>query len=157
MSVNNYTYGKDGTSLTEGFESCRLIAYQDSKGIWTVGWGHTGPDVYEGVTKTPEQVQLDFEDDIKWAQATVNQEVTVPITQDENDALVDLVFNIGRGAFDSSTLLKDLNASQYELAAQEFDKWDHCGGQVLAGLLRRRQAETALFEQGVQNANGNLS
>jgi lysozyme len=150
LGVNNYTYGKDGTSLTEGFESCALTAYRDIRGIWTVGWGHTGPDVYEGVTITAEQAQLFFEADIQWAQNTVNRIVTIPISQDENDALVDWVFNVGCGAAAGSTLIRDLNAGQIEQAAAQFDAWDHASGQVVAGLLRRRQAETALFEQGEQ-------
>jgi lysozyme len=148
LGANNYTYGKDGTALTKGFEGCSLRAYQDSGGVWTIGYGHTGPEVVEGLVWTQAQADAAFAVDIAWAQAAVNQEVTVPITQDENDALVDLVFNIGRGNFDASTLLKDLNEENISAAAAEFDKWDYAGGVELAGLLRRREAETNLFEQG---------
>lgn len=143
-----HTYGKDGLALTEQFESCRLSAYQDLKGIWTIGWGHTGPEVIPGLTWSQDQADSQLAQDFALAQACVNANVTVPISQAENDALVDLVFNIGRNAFRNSALLKLLNAGDVEGAAAQFDDWDHAEGKVVAGLLRRRQAETALFEQG---------
>jgi len=152
MGVNNYTY--TGEALTASFEGRKYQAYQDSRGTWTIGVGHTGPEVHEGLVWTDAQIDSAFLADSQWAQSTVNQEVTVPITQDENNALVDLIFNIGRGNFDSSTLLRELNAGQYELAAAQFDRWDRSGGVELAGLLRRRQAETALFEQGESFISG---
>jgi len=79
------------------------------------------------------------------------------LQQNEFDALVDFVFNLGRGAFAGSTLLKNLNAGQFDAAATQFDLWDHAGGQVVAGLLRRRQAEQAMFQgqpAGGNNSNG---
>jgi lysozyme len=144
MGVNNYTY--TGEALTESFEGYSTRAYQDSKGVWTIGIGHTGPEVVEGLVWTDAQIKAAFLADTQWAQDAVNQKVTIPITQDENNALVDLLFNIGEGNFESSTLLKDLNAGQFEEAAAQFDRWDYAGGKELAGLLRRRQAETSLFE-----------
>jgi lysozyme len=76
---------------------------------------------------------------------TVNRLVTAPLSQTEFDAVVDLVFNIGSGNFANSTLLKLLNSGDMSNAALEFDKWSHAGGQVVAGLLRRRQAEVQEF------------
>ena len=152
MGVNNYTY--TGEALTASFEGRKYQAYQDSRGTWTIGVGHTGPEVHEGLVWTDSQIDSAFLADSQWAQDVVNKEVTVVISQDESNALVDLLFNIGSGNFDSSTLLRELNAGQSEDAAQEFDKWDRSGGQVLAGLLRRRQAETALFEQGESFISG---
>lgn len=146
--TNNFTYGKIGLALTEQFESCRLQAYQDLKGIWTIGWGHTGPEVGPGLTWTQDQADSQLAIDFTLAQACVNANLLIPISQEENDALVDLVFNIGRNAFRNSTLLKLLNAGNIENAAAQFDDWDHAEGKVVAGLLRRRQAETALFDQG---------
>jgi GH24 family phage-related lysozyme (muramidase) len=73
----------------------------------------------------------------------------VDITQAEYDSLVDFPFNAGIGALTSSTLLRDLNAGDFAGAAARFDEWDHPGGQVVAGLLRRRWAETELFNGGV--------
>lgn len=146
------TYSKDGTALTESFEGCQLTAYQDSKGVWTIGVGHTGPDVCEGMTITQQEADTLLLFDIAKATAAVDRLVTVQVTQDEFDALVDFAFNVGIGALQGSTLLRKLNAGDFAGAANEFDKWDHAGALVLAGLLRRRQAETALFEQGETQA-----
>lgn len=146
MGANNLSYSKNGVSLTESFEGGRrLIAYQDSKGVWTIGWGHTGPEVHEGLVIDEEDAASFLIVDVTRAVLTVNTFVDVVLTQNEFDALVDFVFNVGRQAFIDSTMLRLLNAGDLQGAADEFDKWDHCGGQVLAGLLRRREAEAALF------------
>ena len=140
------TYSKQGVALTESFEGCPLKAYWDAKGkCWTIGHGHTGPDVHEGLVWTQAQADSALLIDIHWAELVVNHMVTVQLTQCEFDALVDFVFNGGSGNFQSSTLLKLVDQGQFAQAALEFDKWDHSGGQVVAGLLRRRQAETDLF------------
>ncbi|HTW50156.1 MAG TPA: lysozyme [Acidobacteriaceae bacterium] len=149
MGVNDLIYSGNGLSLTEQFEGCELTAYQDQVGVWTIGYGHTGPDVVAGLTITQDQAQALLAQDVQSAAACVNNSVTVQLSQDEFDALVDFVFNLGVGAFEGSTLLRDLNAANFTAAAAEFDLWDHAGGAVIAGLLRRRQAETALFESGV--------
>jgi lysozyme len=145
MGVNNLTYSKTGLALTEQFEGCRLTAYQDQVGVWTIGYGHTGPDVTPGLTITQQQAEDLLASDVSSAASAVNNFVTVQLTQNEFDALVDFVFNLGSGAFAKSTLLRSLNAGQFATAAAQFDEWDHAGGAVVAGLLRRRQAETNLF------------
>jgi len=150
--VNNLTYGKDGLALTEQFEGLELTAYQDQVGVWTIGYGHTGPDVYPGLTITQNDATSLLLQDVNTAANCVNQLVTVPLTQDEFDALMDFVFNLGTHAFAGSTLLRLLNAGDFDGAIGEFVKWDHAGGQVVAGLLRRRQAEAQLFQQGMQDA-----
>ena len=150
--LNNLAYGKDGTELTEQFEGLRLTAYQDQVGVWTIGYGHTGPDVYAGLTINQNDAITLLLHDVAIASGCVNRLVTVPLAQDEFDALVDFVFNLGTQAFAGSTLLKKLNASDFNGATAEFAKWDHAGGQVVAGLLRRRLAEAQLFQHGVQNA-----
>jgi lysozyme len=147
MSVNNFTYSQNGLALTEQFEGLSLSAYQDQVGVWTIGYGHTGADVYSGLTITLAQAQALLLSDVAASAAFVNLAVTVPLVQNEFDALVDFVFNLGRGAFAGSTLLQDINAGNFADAAGQFDLWDHAGGQVVAGLLRRRQAETTLFTQ----------
>lgn len=139
------TYSKTGIGLTERFEGVRLTAYQDQVGRWTIGYGHTA-GVQSGDTCTQAQAEDWLQADTDWAQGVVNRCVTVLLTQGEFDALTDFVFNAGAGNFESSTLLKLLNASNMSAAALEFDKWDHAGGQVVAGLLRRREAETQEFE-----------
>ena len=142
-------YSKIGLEqLTERFEGCRLVAYQDQRGIWTIGYGHTA-HVYEGQVCTKEQAECWLMQDTQTAQAGVNRLVHVPLTQGEFDALVDFTFNLGVGAFANSTLLTLVNDGKFEAAANEFEKWDHCGGQVVAGLLRRRLAEKETFNAQV--------
>ena len=148
MGVNDFTYSKDGLTLTEQFEGCELTAYQDQVGVWTIGYGHTGTGVGAGLTITQDQAEALLLSDVSAAASYVNQAVTIALAQQEFDALVDFVFNLGRGAFAGSTLLRQLNAGNFAVAAAQFDVWDHAGGQVVAGLLRRRQAETALFQEG---------
>jgi len=146
--MNNYKYSKDGLHLTEGFEGVRLTAYPDPAtggDPWTIGYGHTGPEVHSGMTITQEQAENYLAEDVKKAEADVNARLNVEVTQNEFDALVDFAFNCGCGNLNNSTLLKKLNAGDYEGAAQEFLKWDMAAGHHMAGLLRRRQAEELLF------------
>ena len=142
---NNLTYSAEGAKFTEDEEGLRLVAYPDQGGVSTIGWGHTGPDVYPGLTWTLAQAQAAFLHDSQWAQDDVNNYVDSILTQGEFDALVDFVFNAGGEAFKNSTMLKLLNQGNYKQAAQEFAKWDHVGGQIVAGLLRRRDAEKQEF------------
>jgi lysozyme len=144
------TYSKDGLHLTESFEGIRLTAYPDpgtGGEPWTIGYGHTGNDVCGSTTCTQEQAEAWLLQDVQKAAAAVNDLVQVDLTQNEFDALVDFVFNLGVGNFKSSTLLRKINAGDMDGAAAEFDKWDRAAGKVMAGLLRRRQAETDLFNQ----------
>lgn len=138
-------YSQTGVNLTKRFEECRLTAYQDVRGIWTIGWGHTGPEVCEGLTWTQEQADAALIKDTAWATTVVNEDVNVPLTQGEFDALVDFVFNAGSGNFRGSTMLKLLNEGDYAGAAAQFDRWNYAGGKEVAGLLRRRQDEEAEF------------
>lgn len=141
-------YSSKGLHLTEQFESDggpRLTAYQDSGGVWTIAWGHTA-GVVQGMTCALQEACQWLSEDLAWAEAEVNKVVRVPLTQGEFDALVDFVFNCGAGNFEHSTLLRLVNQNNMEAAALEFDKWGHCKGKVVAGLLRRRQAETDLFK-----------
>jgi lysozyme len=152
MSTNNFSCSKNGVSLTESFEGVRLTAYQDQVGVWTIGYGHTGPGVCAGLTITQDQANELLAQDVATAASNVNRLVTIPLTQDEFDALVDFTFNVGTSNFASSTLLRDLNSSNFADAATQFERWDHAGGLVVAGLLRRRQAETTLFVAGMAPA-----
>jgi len=138
-------YSKDGMRLTEGFEQCRLKAYQDKGGVWTIAWGHTR-GVASGLTCCQAQADCWLMEDIGFAEAAVNQLVTAPLSQGEFDALCDFVFNCGARNFQDSHMLALLNEKNYTGAAAEFDRWDHVGGMEVAGLLRRRQAETTEFE-----------
>jgi lysozyme len=144
------SYSLTGLALTEKFEAASgpsLVAYADklAMGKPTVGWGHTGKDVVVGATWTYDQCVAALQADIMWASRVVNTLVHISLTQGEFDAVTDLVYNIGAGNFATSTMLKLLNDNEVALAANEFEKWDKAGGQVVAGLLRRRVAEKAEF------------
>ena len=138
-----------GVSLIKSFEGLRLESYQDSGGVWTIGYGHTGPDVGAGQRITAARAEELLRDDVAHAEATVNAMVTAPITQNQYDALVSLVFNIGSGNFSRSQLLAKLNAGDAAGAAAEFSEWITAKGVALGGLVARRAQEANLFRSGM--------
>lgn len=138
-------YDKAGLDLTIASESMKLKAYQDTGGVWTIGVGHTGPDVYPGRVITIEEGYQLLRDDVQEAVSAVRRMVKVPLTQGQFNALVDWVFNVGEGAAGASTLVKILNYGDYKGAAAQFDRWNKDNGKVLAGLVTRRNAEEAMF------------
>ena len=141
-----------GLELIQGFESLRLNAYQDSAGVWTIGWGHTG-GVRPGDRITRAQADAYLQQDTGWAQQAVSDLVHVPLTQGQFDALTSFTFNVGRGALEDSTLLRKLNAGDYAGAQAQFGRWVHAGGEVLQGLVRRRAAEAELFGAAAPRAD----
>jgi lysozyme len=141
---NKLTYSPNGFQLTEQFEGLSLQAYQDVAGVWTNGYGNTH-GVVPGSVITMEQAQNDLSVNVEGAEYVVNTVVKVPLTQNQFDALVDFVFNLGSGNFQGSTLLRLLNAGDYVGAAGQFPLWNHSGGVVVDGLTRRRLAEQQLF------------
>jgi lysozyme len=144
-------YSQTGLQLTESSEGCKLDAYLDGGGVPTIGFGHT-KGVYLGMTCSQLQAEAWLLEDVQHAVGTVNSLVKVPLTQNQFDALVDFVFNLGSGAFNSSTLLRKLNAGDYAGANAEFGRWNHDNGKTVAGLTRRRAAEAALFAEEIQDA-----
>jgi lysozyme len=144
MGVNNLIYSKNGLALTELFEGDILRAYQDQRGLWTIGYGHTA-GVRSGMTITQEQAVAFLLSDVQTAARCVNEVVTAKLTQTQFDALVDFAFNVGITHFIQSTLLKEINAGKFPEAIAQFNLWDHCGGVVNDGLLRRREAEAKEF------------
>jgi len=143
----NFKYSDQGFALTKQFEGLKLTAYQDQGGVWTIGYGHTGPNVHGGLTITEDQANQLLEADMARAVTAVNNAVTAEISQAQFDALVDFVFNLGATSLLTSTLLRDVNSGDFTDAAPQFLLWDHCKGVVVPGLLRRRQAEMQLFQQ----------
>ncbi len=141
-------YSKVGLEqLTERFEGLRLVAYQDVVGVWTIGYGHTGPEVHQGLIWTKEQAESALLADTHHAVACVNAcTYKLQLTQGEFDALVDFVFNVGCAAFAKSSMLRMLNEGNHQLAAEQFEHWKYAGGHVVAGLLKRRLAEKQVFE-----------
>lgn len=144
-------YSPTGLLLTQDFEQCRLVAYLDSKGVPTIGWGHTY-GVRLGDTCTQAQADRWLTEDVQGAVNAVNHYVAAHLRQNEFDALVDFVFNVGAGNFASSTLLRKLNLGDLVGASKELERWDMSGGQHLAGLLRRRKAEQVMFDLEGGNA-----
>jgi lysozyme len=120
-------------------EGLRLKAYRDTKGILTIGVGHTGPEVVEGLVITKEKAHELFQKDVAWAEDAVNL-VKVPLTQNQFDALVSFVFNIGAGAWKRSTMLKMLNVGDYIGASKQFDRWV-----IPIEITSRRMSEKAQF------------
>jgi lysozyme len=133
-----------GLSLLKRHEGLRLKAYRDVAGVWTIGYGHTGPDVHDGLVITGEQAEQLLLADVREAQDALSL-VTVPLTDAQKDALTSFIFNVGVGAFKGSTLLRKLNAGDYLGAADEFPRWNKAGGRVVAGLSKRRADERHLF------------
>lgn len=142
----NFKYSANGLALTKKFEGLRLEAYQDSVGVWTIGYGHTGPDVRAGLTITEEEAATLLAADVAWAVACVNKAVTSAIQQNQFDAMVDFTFNLGCASLLQSTLLRLVNAGDFDGAALQFLRWDKAGGRVVKGLTLRRQAEMDLFK-----------
>ena len=101
----NFTYSDNGLGLTKKFEGLRLSAYADQVGVWTIGYGHTGQGVHAGLTITQDQADAFLESDVAGSVACVNRLVTSEINQNQFDALVDFVFNLGCASLASSTLL----------------------------------------------------
>ncbi|WP_256856084.1 lysozyme [Rodentibacter ratti] len=132
-------------------EGERLTAYQDIVGIWTIGVGHTGQvdgkPVTKGMKISKEKSSELLKTDLARFEKAINASVNVSLTQNQFDALVSLAFNIGEGAFRRSTLLRKLNAGDYNGASQQFLVWKNAGGRVSQGLLNRRKREKALFDE----------
>src|SRR5690606_21151277 len=138
---------QDGQKVLKYFEQCRLKAYWDAHGkVWTIGWGHTGPDVYEGLVITQARADQLLRERLAGGFVPgVLAVITRSMKQCELDAMVDLTYNIGVPAFQASTLVEKFNAGDVRGAADEFPRWNRSGGQVLLGLRRRRAADRALF------------
>ncbi len=137
-----------GIDLIKSFEGLRLTAYPDpgtGGDPWTIGYGHTA-GVTPGMTITEEQAVQFLREDLYSAERDIDRLVAVRLCQHQFDALASLVFNIGGTAFRDSTLLRKLNAGDYAGAAVQFDRWVHGGGKILPGLVKRRAAERAMFE-----------
>lgn len=134
-----------GQAFIKFYEQCRLRGYNDGYGFWTIGWGHRDDTISSGSFWTQEQADIEFLKDLAAVEASVNSLVKVPLTQGQFDALCAFEFNCGVGALKYHDLLKYLNNNNYEAAADEFPRWCHSNGKMSAGLLKRGQAERAMF------------
>lgn len=132
--------------LIKQFEGLRLEAYQDQRGILTIGYGYTGPEVTPHTVWTEAQANLALVGRINAIAGILTGCIVPIVNQNQFDALVSLAYNIGQGAFRGSTLLRKLNQRDFPGAGEEFLKWDHNhDGSVNPGLQRRREAEQTLF------------
>ncbi|WP_431608531.1 lysozyme [Enterobacter hormaechei] len=138
-----------GIALIKEFEGCKLTAYQDSVGVWTIGYGWTqlvdGKTIRAGMAIKQETAERLLKTGLVNYESDVSRLVKVGLTQGQFDALVSFTYNLGARSLSTSTLLRKLNAGDYAGAADEFLRWNKAGGKVLNGLTRRREAERALF------------
>lgn len=138
-----------GIALIKQFEGCKLTAYQDSVGVWTIGYGWTQPvegkPIRAGMTIKQETAERLLKTGLVSYESDVSSLVKVGLTQGQFDALVSFTYNLGARSLSTSTLLRKINAGDYAGAADEFLRWNKAGGKVLNGLTRRREAERALF------------
>ena len=147
------TLSQRGLDLIKKFEGLRLTSYKCVAGVDTIGYGHTGSDVKPGMRITEEEAEKLLWKDTESAQQAVHSFVTAKINQNEYDALVSFTFNVGPTAFVNSTLLKLLNnGADRKIVAGEFDRWVKAGSdQAVPGLVRRREAEKALFLEKIKH------
>lgn len=134
-----------GVALVREFEGCRLDAYRCPAGIPTIGYGATGPDIRMGMKWTQEEADERLAEDLARFAEGVERLVLVDLTDNQFAALVSFAYNVGLGALAGSTLLRKLNAGDYQGAADQLPRWNKGGGRVLPGLVRRRAAERDLF------------
>jgi len=136
----------EGFKLLTTFEGCLLTAYDDSVGVWTIGYGHT-EGIHPGMSITQAQAEQFLQKDLEIFESYVEDAVQVDVNEDQFSALVCFCFNVGPGSegFGGSTLLRKLNAGDFQGAAGQFPRWNKGGGEPLLGLTRRRLAEQALF------------
>ena len=136
---------QEGLALIKKFEGCELEAYKCAAGVWTIGYGST-KGVKEGDSITQEEADNLLLHEMHEYEGYVNDLVEVDLEQNQFDALVSWVFNLGPANLKASTLLKVLNAKDYEGVPAQIKRWNKAGGKVLQGLIRRREAESLLFE-----------
>lgn len=133
-----------GLDLVKSFEGLRLDAYRCAAGVLTIGWGSTGPHVKEGMTITLDEAETLLKSDLARFERGVDA-LLGPATSDQFSACVSLAFNIGLNAFAGSTVLKRHKKGNHAGAADAFMLWIKAKGNVLKGLVRRREAERKLY------------
>jgi lysozyme len=151
---------QQGVDLIKKHEGLVLTAYKDPVGVWTIGYGHTGEYAQEGSKISKGKAEALLREDLHEAETAVEELTTVALTQNQFDALVSFVFNVGAGAYAKSTLRRLLNAGAETAAADQFSRWVYGtkdGKKVrLAGLVKRRAEEAALFLEGTGKASSGV-
>ena len=134
----------EGLALIKKFEGLELEAYKCAAGAWTIGYGHTKdvqPDDVWSESHADHMLEVELEE----FEGYINNNVTVALSQNQFDALVSWVYNLGPANLKASTMLKVLNSGDYEGVPAQIKRWNKAGGKVLEGLIRRREAEALLF------------
>lgn len=134
----------EGINLIKHFEGCELEAYKCPAGVWTIGYGHI-KGVQEGDVITEQQADDMLVEELEEYENYIHNLVSCPLNQNQFDALVSWVYNLGSSNLQASTLLKVLNVGDYAGVPAQMLRWNKAGGKVLEGLTRRRQAEADLF------------
>lgn len=142
---SNIIISTEGLSLIKLFEGCKLEAYKCAAGVWTIGYGST-KGVKEGDTITQEEAEQLLLKDVAVYEKAVSKAVNVLLEQNQYDSIVSWTFNLGGANLNSSTLLKRVNAQDWEDVPHQMRRWNKANGKVLEGLVRRREAEALLFE-----------
>ena len=148
LMQTNSNWNVAGTmKIVKEFEGLRLTAYQDSVGVWTIGYGHTGAEVKKGMTISQAQADSYLQSDLNKFANCVNTYITARINPNQVGALISWSYNVGCGNLQSSTLRRRMNAGETPntVAREELPKWVKAGGQTLPGLVRRRNAEVVFF------------
>lgn len=135
-----------GLSLIKTAEGCRLKAYLCPAKVLTIGYGHTGPDVFEGQEIDAAEAEMLLRRDVAQFERCITKVCPGPTTQSQFDAMVSLAFNIGEAAFKRSSVCRLHNAEKYPEAQQAFGLWNKAGGKVVNGLVTRRAREADRYD-----------
>lgn len=130
-------------------EGCKLSAYKDQAGVWTIGYGSTGASVVSGLIWTQEQADERLASDLSAFEVGVRKLLKRPLSDKPCAALISFAYNLGLGALSGSHLLQCVNSGDDVGAAKAFLVWDHIGQQEVKGLLIRRLEEAALYLRGI--------
>ena len=154
-TTEGMTTSKAGIDLIKAFEGCELTAYWCPAGVLTIGYGHTGSDVFQGQTITEEDATVMLRVDLNRFEDAVRRLIIVPLKQCEFDALVSFAYNCGEGALQHSTLRRRLNSGDEKATVfkEELPKWVNGNNGPLLGLVRRREAEVKLATYECKSCN----
>ena len=149
LNIGGLRLSENGVKKIAGFEGVRTKAYPDSAGIWTLGIGTIrypdGSKVKKGDTCTVEQAYSWFRDYIQGVETFIHRVIKVKLNQNQFDALVSLIYNIGETAFTGGSVDDKLNAGNFKAATETWLLYNKAGGKVIDGLKSRRRAEVAWF------------
>ncbi|SMP41237.1 lysozyme [Serratia sp. CC22-02] len=134
--------------LIPSLEGVEYKPYRDVVGVLTVCYGHTGPDIIPDKTYTEAECKAMLDKDLVPFARSVERSVKVPASEYQKAALISFSYNVGVKAFESSTLLKKLNAGDSRGACDEMRRWNKAGGKVWKGLINRREVEREICNWG---------